>query len=152
MVERQEISQSMIPLCGMNFACWAHAIPGFLFIPDFDEGEEKFRRYDDIWGGYIFQKLMQKADEKITYGFPVVYHDTIVDPVEDAEKETSGIAFEEQFYQMVDKMVKDVQYSSYQKMFAQFADNAKLLKGTVFKNLIPSIRLWKAMFENKENE
>lgn len=153
MIDKQEIAHAMIPLCGMNFACWAHAIPGFLFIPDFDSGEEKFRRYDDIWGGYIFQKLMQKADEKITYGFPIVYHDTVVVAEEDAQKETSGIAFEESFYQMVDKMCKDIQYSSYARMFEQFNKNASLLKGTAFSSLIPSFNLWQKMFEEKkENE
>lgn len=150
-VKQQEIAHGMIPLCGMNFACWSQAIPGFLFLPNFDDGDEKFRRYDDIWGGYIFQKLMQKRKEMITYGLPIVYHDTIVDAASDAELEEAGIRWEENFYMLVDAICADIEPMSYESMFAAFADKAvEVFKDTPFQHLISSLQWWKKLYANRD--
>lgn len=149
-VKNQNVAQGMIPLCGMNFACWGYAIPGFLFLPNFDDGSENFRRYDDIWGGYIFQKLMQKRKEKIQYGYPVVYHDTIVDAQADATLEEAGIRWEETFYTYIDIMCKDIDNESYPEMFAKFAEKTDMLIDSPFENLISSIKFWAKAFQSHE--
>lgn len=147
MIKDQDIAHGMIPLCGMNFACWVDAIPGFLFLPNFDDGEEKFRRYDDIWGGYIFQKLMKKKKELLSYGNPVVFHDTIVDAQADAELETAGIRWEEFFYSIVDNIMSEVEINTYPKMFQQFANLAELpFEKTPFKNLMPGLIFWAKLY------
>lgn len=152
MNEKQEIAHGMIPLCGMNFAMWAYAVPAFLFLPNFDDGDEKFRRYDDIWGGYIFQKLMQLNKDMITFGNPVVFHDTIVEPQADADLETAGINWEETFYHCIDAMCSDIDSAAYPTMFRQFANASLILKDTPFKTLITSLNMWVKMFEEKKHD
>lgn len=149
-MKKSEVAHGIVPLCGMNFACWARAIPGFLFLPNYDTDDgEHFRRYDDIWGGYIFQKLMQKQKDMIIYGLPTVYHDTIIDAEDDAEKEQMGVSYEEFFYKMVDNMVKDITPGSYASMFSQFSKKSVIFKGTPFEKLIPALEFWAKLYEPK---
>ena len=152
MNEKQEIAHAMIPLCGMNFAMWTYALPAFLFIPNFDDGSEKFRRYDDIWGGYIFQKLMQKNKDMITFGSPVVYHDTIIDAESDAMLEEAGLKWEETFYNTIDLMCDNVDAKTYDRMFKDFVRNEEIIKQTPFKHLVPAFKWWIKLFEDKKNE
>lgn len=151
MVDKQEIAHSMIPLCGMNFAMWTYAVPAFLFLPNFDDGALKFRRYDDIWGGYIFQKLMQKNQDMITFGNPVVFHDTIVDAEADAELEDAGIKWEESLYNWVDMACDTIEPRPYDIMFKEFTKNAVIFRGTTFEKLLSGFEFWVKLFE-KNNE
>lgn len=125
-----EVADGFVPLSGMNVAFWARCAPAMLFLPNFEYSQEiedgkareyRFRRHDDIWGGYVFQSLMAKANERLVFGDPVVYHDTVVVPEEDAAEETDAIAFEEQFYNQVDTLMGEVTPGEYDEMFEQFA-------------------------------
>lgn len=110
--EGQKVAQNYIPLSGMNWATWRENIPDLLFLPNHDMGEiyvedklvdsGKFRRHDDIWGGYIFQKKMQERGQRIVYGAPIVIHDTIVDAEADAEEEKAMIMHEDAFFDSID--------------------------------------------------
>lgn len=95
------------PLSGMNVSFKRDAIPYMLFLPNFSEGDEKFTRHDDIWGGYIFQHLTKAKGWSLSYGIPFVFHDTVVVPAEDAEKEKSMIRYEEMFYDFIDRVMKN---------------------------------------------
>lgn len=90
------------PFSGMNFALAKEAIPGFLFLPNFDYGDSKFRRVDDIWGGYIFQKMMRLRHESAMVGYPFVFHDTVVIAEEDAAEEQAMYDYEDEFIHTVD--------------------------------------------------
>ncbi len=147
MVKKQKIAHGMIPLCGMNTAFWTDTIPGMLFVPNFDVGSQRFRRHDDIWGGYIYQKLMQKRNEMITYGFPIVKHESVLNPKQDADDEVAGIKWEEDFYKFVDIICAEVDSGNYESMFAKFANESGRLKGTPFEALIPAFQLWKKLYE-----
>lgn len=94
----QEVAQTYIPLSGMNWATWRENIPDLLFLPNHAD----YRRHDDIWGGYIFQKKMLARNERLVYGLPIVYHDTVVVPEEDAEEEIGMIRDEDAFFASVD--------------------------------------------------
>lgn len=96
--ERQLVAQTYIPLSGMNWATWRENIPHLLFLPNHAD----YRRHDDIWGGYIFQKQMLEKGERLVYGQPIVYHDTIVVPEEDATEEVGMIRDEDSFFAWVD--------------------------------------------------
>lgn len=95
-----------IPLSGMNVSFKREALPYMLFLPNFttDTGE-KFIRHDDIWGGYIFQKIAKSMNKSISYGLPIVYHDTVVDPVADAIEEEPMYKYEDEFIDMVDEAI-----------------------------------------------
>lgn len=146
MLDKTEIAHGILPLCGMNFAIWTYALPGFLFLPNLDIGELKIRRYDDIWGGYIFQKLMQKNHDMLTYGLPIVYHDTDIDASADAELEKDGIKFEEDFYQMVDLVIQSIDTKDYVRMFKDFAESP-IWEGSAFEGYVPAFKLWAKLFE-----
>lgn len=149
-----EVADGFMPISGMNFACWSSAIPGFLFLPNFEyqHGEGKlfkFSRHDDIWGGYIFQKLMAIRNERIRYGDPIVYHDTVVVPEEDAAEEEAMIAFENQFYMAVDTIFQqgNMEWGMYDDMFSHFAVGAeKLWKDSEWDALVDPIKFWADLF------
>lgn len=92
-------AQGYIPLSGMNWATWRENIPLLLFLPNHDN----FRRHDDIWGGYIFQKAMAEKGERIVYGQPFVYHDTTVDAQADANEEEAMMEYEDEFFKSIDE-------------------------------------------------
>lgn len=115
--DEYNLAVTPMPFSGMNFALVRDAVPGFLFLPNFVYKytshsqsivikTDEFRRIDDIWGGYIFQKLMQKRRESATLGYPVVDHISKVIATEDAAEEAAMYKWEERFIAEVD-MVMD---------------------------------------------
>ena len=102
------VPNDYFPFCGMNFALEREAALGYLFIPNFDIGDDHFRRVDDIWGGYIFQKLLRMLHQSTIVGFPVVYHDTIVNAEEDARDEAAMYEYEDRFFAAVDLAVDNI--------------------------------------------
>jgi len=144
--KKTKIAVGKIPFSGMNVAIRRDLIPGMFFLPNFEYKELKFRRHDDIWGGYILQKLMEKKGDVVDYGPPIVFHEGEVNAEEDAKEEEAENFYSDSFYSLVDEMMKDIQFGSYQEMFGQFADKCDLLKGTVFEPLISSIKWWKEIY------
>lgn len=96
------VNATFFPLSGMNVSFRREMIPYMLFLPNFSHGENKFSRHDDIWGGYIFQKIMQAKHQALSYGLPFVYHDTVVVPEEDAAEEVAMIKYEDEWYDFID--------------------------------------------------
>lgn len=136
---------------GMNFALTREAALGFLFLPNFNYGDVKFRRTDDIWGGYIFQSLMAKARMSAMVGYPVVYHDTVVDPAEDTAAEEGMYQFEDLFYALVDKAVNTMPALTAEATMAQHMSNFivhfsnaidRWGEDCPFKELDPALAWW----------
>lgn len=96
------INAQFFPLSGMNVSFRRDAIPQMLFLPNFEYEGMRFSRHDDIWGGYIFQKICQMNNKALSYGEPFVYHDTVVIPEDDAQEEKAMIKWEDEFYNDVD--------------------------------------------------
>jgi hypothetical protein len=90
------------PFSGMNVSFIHDAIPFMLFLPNFKFKKEKFTRHDDIWGGYVFQKVAESKKKALSFGNPIVFHDTVVIPEEDAKDEEPMIAHEDEFYATID--------------------------------------------------
>lgn len=146
-----EVADGFVPLSGMNIAFWSRCAPALCFLPNFeytyDEVVHKFRRHDDIWGGYIFQALMAKANERLVYGDPVVFHDTIVVPEEDAAEEVDAIAFEEAFYNQVDLIIGEIDPADYDIMYDQFSSIVQeKWKDTEWEPLACAMDLWVDLF------
>lgn len=99
-----EVNDGMFfPLSGMNVSFVREALPYMLFLPNFDIKGKELKRHDDIWGGYIFQKIAQRKFRGLSYGGPFVFHDTIIIPEEDAENEAPMIENEKYFYSFIDR-------------------------------------------------
>lgn len=97
---------AMFPLSGMNVSFRNDAAPYMLFLPNFkytdQERDWKFSRHDDIWGGFIFQLVAKAKGFALSYGDPLVYHDTVVVPEEDAREEEAMINFENMYYRFIE--------------------------------------------------
>lgn len=140
------IAVGKIPLSGMNFAMFRDVVPGFLFIPTYTNSQGyRFSRHDDIWGGYILQKLMDKREEKIAFGTPIVYHDTIVIPAEDAAEEEAMTHYEQLFYSSIDALLDGIIPGSYEDMFKQFAYKSSMLPDD-FDGVKKAINFWSKLF------
>jgi hypothetical protein len=153
-LETEGTAVAPIPFSGMNFAIKREAIPAFLFIPNFCFDRVWFKRIDDIWGGYIFQKLAHLKHQGISYGGPVVRHVSEVIPKEDEKAEQGMYHFEEQFIKAIDMMafMTNLWYEDEKDYVALYK---RLLEFKVhlipeFNNLIPIMQWWIKVWEKYE--
>lgn len=147
-VRKNKVANGMIPLSGMNVCLKIEAIPAYFLIPNFDYEDLKFRRCDDIFGGYIFQKLVKLRGDCISYGQPLVYHDSEVDPKVDAKEEESMNEFDEEFYDLIDKVIANTPFEmTYKKLFNSFTNQFLALSyNTKFDDLIYAFNWWKNLY------
>lgn len=120
--EQNYAALGMVPLCGMNTAFCAELTPAYLFLPDLWIDGWQLSRHDDIWGGYILQRLMAKRGDLLRFGRPVVEHtrQTNLNRVVVFEHYMHLMARE--FYAAVDLAAEAVVAADYASMFADFAD------------------------------
>lgn len=90
------------PLCGMNLCFRRDAVPLFYF-PLQGEGQP-FRRFDDIWSGIIAKKLADHLGGSISIGEPFVEHRRASDSFVNLTKEAPGIAMNERFWEIIDRV------------------------------------------------
>lgn len=145
---------AMFPLSGMNLSFRNDAVPYMLFLPNFEYAGQKFSRHDDIWGGYVFQKIAQAMGFALSYGSPLVFHDTVVIPEEDAAEEVAMIKYEREFYRMIDDALNMTLWWGQETPLPQdvFDDIVEFLKRhpeSPFMELIPAFQLAGDMFRNK---
>jgi len=147
-----------VPLCGMNNMFKREAIPAYFFLPNFKIGNWEVSRIDDIWGGYIFEKLAEKKGDVITYGGPVVWHERESNQAKVLHYEHFMHILEPYFYELADAAAESVKAGSYLEMFAHFAENfsRELEKRNKnlpvdyfagFSVLANAINLWKNLFQ-----
>ena len=150
--------EGTIPLCGMNNAFLREVIPAYFFLPNFKIGNWVVSRHDDIWGGYIFQKLAHKKEDLISFGKPIVFHERESYQPRVLHYEHYMHILEPYFYEVVDAAVANVKKNNYLEMFADFSENfekeLKRRKGKMpamyyagFVYLSDSIKLWKEIFQ-----
>lgn len=147
-------SGAMFPLSGMNIAFRNDAVPYMLFLPNFQFLDYKFSRHDDIWGGYIFQKVARALGFELSYGNPIVFHDTVVIPEEDAAEEVAMIKYDREFYRMIDDALNMTLWWGQEPPHPEdvFDDIVEFLKrhpDSPFMDLIPAFELAGDMFRNK---
>jgi hypothetical protein len=148
----------IIPFSGMNVCVRGEDIPALLFLPNGEFGEHKFRRHDDIWGGYIFQRIMRDILSKgITYGDPTVFHETEVNAAEDAAAELGMGAMEDEFYLFVEDCFKSMPVVGLEdaptamEFFAR-AFEKKCDKWDGFACFIPAFKFWTKLFTPVKEE
>lgn len=150
-----EVAHGMIPFSGKNFSCWTYVIPALLFLPAYEQGSEKIAGLQDVWGGYVLQKFLQKRQELVSYGNPIVFVDKDLNNAEqDADLQKASIGWEQDYYNSVDVICNGIELDDLQDMFKKFANTCDLWKDTVFGPLESAFKVWKKMFqaENKRTE
>ncbi len=141
------VAQSIMPLSGMNWACWREAIPALLFLPNFEIGDDKIRRHDDIWGGYIFQKIAHLMGHRLTYGSPIVKHDTVVDAQADAKLEEGMICHEQNYYQTIDVVITNVsKWEDYRVSFLAFIESMSEYETVYVDKIKEPLEFWRDLF------
>jgi len=125
--ERNYIALGNIPVCGMNTAFRAELTPAYFFLPDIWIDGWQLSRHDDIWGGYIVKKLMDKRGDLFAYGRPIVEHtkQTKLERVVVMEHYMHLMALD--FYAIVDAATDRVAAASYSDMFGAFVDEYERL-------------------------
>lgn len=120
--ERNYVALGNIPVCGMNTAFLAELTPAYFFLPDIWIDGWQLSRHDDIWGGYILKKLMDKRGDLLSYGRPVVEHtkQSALNRVIMLEHYVHLMARE--FYEIVDAAAEAVASGGYREMFAHFTE------------------------------
>ncbi len=89
------------PLCGMNFAFLRDIAP-LCYFPLMGDGQP-YRRFDDIWCGVIFKRILDHLGLYVSVGDPAIEHRRASDAMANLVKEAPGIARNETFWETVDR-------------------------------------------------
>ena len=150
-----------IPVCGMNTSFRRELTPAYFFLPDLwvDDGSPggwQLSRHDDIWGGYVIKRLMDKKGDLLTFGGPIVEH-TRLTPAEKTTKiEHYMHLLAWGFFELVDAAAADVATDSYHSMFSDFCDRflAEVARSTgprhyvdIYRRLGESMERWARCFD-----
>lgn len=138
-----------VPLSGMNISFRREAIPYMLFLPNFKQNDYRFSRHDDIWGGYIFEKILHAKNKALSYGQPYVFHDTVVIPEEDAAEEVAMIKFEDEFYKEIDICLgEEAGFATPKEAFEVLGEWFSLVaESSPFADLAPAFNFWADAFK-----
>jgi hypothetical protein len=120
--QQSQIALGNIPVCGMNTAFLAELTPAYFFLPDIWIEGWQLSRHDDIWGGYIVKKLMDKRGELFAFGKPVVEHTKQTNLQRVVTLEHYMHLMARDFYEIADAAVELVAAGTYRAMFAQFTE------------------------------
>lgn len=124
--EVTQIALGNLPLCGMNTAFAAELTPAYYFLPDLWVDRWQLSRHDDIWGGYVLQRLMAVRGDLVGFGRPVVEHtkQTRLERVVVLEQWMHLMSMP--FYDIVDAAADGLQPGEYADMFAAFVDRYRV--------------------------
>jgi hypothetical protein len=116
------IALGNIPVCGMNTAFAAEITPAYFFLPDLWINGWQLSRHDDIWGGYVVKRLMDRRGDLFAFGHPVVEHtkQTKLERVVVLEQWMHLMSMG--FYDIVDAAAAEVASGEYTEMFAHFVE------------------------------
>jgi hypothetical protein len=119
---RNYLALGNIPVCGMNTAFRAELTPAYFFLPDIWIDGWQLSRHDDIWGGYILKKLMDKRGDLFSYGRPVVEHTRQSNLNRVIMYEHYMHLMAREFYAVVDAAADRVASGPYRDMFGHFVE------------------------------
>jgi len=106
----------------MNTAFRAELTPAYFFLPDVWINGWQLSRHDDIWGGYIVKKLMDKRGDLLSYGRPVVEHTRQSNMNRVIMLEHYMHLMAREFYAIVDAAAERVTSGSYTDMFGSITE------------------------------
>lgn len=90
------------PMSGMNLSFKRDVIP-MMYFPLMGHGYQ-YDRFGDIWCGIMVKKICDHLGLAITAGSPSVIHDKASNVWVNLQKEAKALSFNEDFWQIVDKI------------------------------------------------
>jgi hypothetical protein len=111
----------------MNTSFTRELTPAYYFLPDLWVNGWQLSRHDDIWGGYVTKRLLDRRGDLLSFGGPVVGHtkQTRLERVVVLEQWMHLMSMP--FYDIVDEAVSRVDAGSYVEMFGHFVEEYRLL-------------------------
>lgn len=154
------IALGNISVCGMNTSFDAEITPAYFFLPDVwvedgSPGGWQLSRHDDIWGGYIVKKLMDKRGDLFSFGDPVVTHTRLTPGEKTAKIEHYMHLMARGFFACADAALERVAVGEYATMFADFTEEFLVEVGRstepwhyvgVYRALGESMQRWARIF------
>ncbi len=98
-------SGQYIPLCGMNY-CFHHSVAALSYSPLMGK-HSPYARFDDIWQGIIFKKVIDHLGLHISVGEPFISHQRASNIFTNLVKEAPGIKANETFWETIDDIILD---------------------------------------------
>lgn len=127
-----------IPISGMNLLVDVAHAPWMFFAPmgcALDGTPRPYRRFDDIWMGWLLQKYAEEKRLAITYGPPHVRHVRLSDPFDNLIKEAPGIKANEEIIHWFDDLDLGTLKSSY-------VPKDSLLRKYLEETYLPGLHEW----------
>lgn len=93
------------PLCGMNF-CFKREVAPLAYFPLMGQ-DQPYSRFDDIWFGIIFKKIIDHLGLNVSVGEPFVNHQKASNVFTNLIKESPGIRDNEDFWIYIDSIDLD---------------------------------------------
>lgn len=116
-----------VPICGMNTGFVRELTPAYYFLPDLWVNGWQLSRHDDIWGGYVTKRLIDRTGDLLSFGRPVVGHtkQSRLERVVVLEQWMHLMSMP--FYDIVDEAASRVDVGTYAEMFAHFVEEYRPL-------------------------
>lgn len=130
--------QCRYPICGMNLFFSADLLPT-MYFPLMGDGQP-YRRFDDIWWGWIFQRLAQHCRIAWSFGEPWIEHMRASDPFRNLVAEAPGIVENETFWERVNavNLTETTLAGAVAELAAGFQGDARCY----FRDLGRAIAVW----------
>ncbi len=130
------------PICGMNLAFKREAAP-LCYFPLMGLNSP-YNRFDDIWFGILAKKICDHLRLHISCGMPFVYHDRHSNPFVNLQKEAPGIAFNENFWTIVDKI--KLESTTIRDCVKEVAKNLLQCNDSYVSTLGKAMQVWETLF------
>jgi reversibly glycosylated polypeptide/UDP-arabinopyranose mutase len=88
------------PLCGMSF-CFKREVAPLAYFPLMGQ-DQPYSRFDDIWFGIIFKKIIDHLGWNVSVGEPFVNHQKASNVFTNLKKEAPGIEANEHYWSIID--------------------------------------------------
>lgn len=129
------------PLCGMNLFFQASLLPAVYF--GLQGAGWPYRRFDDIWAGWIFQRIAQQLGIVWSFGEPHIHHARASDPFRNLVAEAPGIGLNETLWQRTDAI--ELTSGDVAGCAAQIADDLAGDGDAYVAKMGAALRVWAAL-------
>jgi len=132
----------LVTLSGMNFAFPVEFLPA-AFWPK--QSLETFQRFDDIWGGFSMQLIIEQFGGIVTTGEPFVLHERRSSAYANLKKETRGIIAHDEVSQLIDGF--ESQETSIARTAFAFVEHLRRKAGMMDSDVAEYVKQWATDFE-----
>ena len=131
------------PFCGMNIFFKCSVVPA-MYFPLMGKGY-LFRRMDDIWCGWIFQKVFEHLGLYWSIGNPWIEHKRASNCFDNLIAESTGIKANEQFWEEIDSI--KLSSNTIKDCMVEIAENIISNNNEYNNKLSEAIKIWVTFYD-----